>query len=114
LDHKAYASGRYPLPPGAVFSRELYEAVRQVEFGHDMVKMEMELTGSSLPVVGNLIQRLRAAVHELVLFYVARLEARQMRFNEQMARALTLLVRDLEAELRDLQNRVGHLEESQQ
>lgn len=114
LDYEAYASGRFPLPQDAVFSRELYEAVRQVEFGHGMVNVEMELTGSSLPVVGSLVQRLRAAVHELVLFYVARLEARQTRFNEQMARALTLLVRDLEAEMRDLQNRVGHLEESQQ
>jgi hypothetical protein len=58
-----------------------------------------------------LVQRLRAALHELVLFYVNRAAARQVRFNEQTARALTALVRDLEAEVRDLRARLAKLEE---
>jgi len=110
LDYEAYAGGLYPLPADAVFGRDLYEAVRQVGFGYDKVSVEMELTGTRLPVVGGLVQRLRAAVHELVLFYFNRLEARQMRFNKQMARAVAILVRDLEAEVRDLRARLADLE----
>ena len=110
LDFEAYADGLYPLPPDALFSRDLYEAVRYVGLGWDKVGVEMALTESRLPLVGGLVQRLRTALHELVLFYVNRLAARQIRFNEQTARALTILVRDLEAEIADLRARVTALE----
>ncbi len=110
LDFEAYADGLYPLPPDALFSRDLYEAVRYVGLGWDKVGVEMALTESRLPLVGGLVQRLRAALHELVLFYVNRLAARQIRVNEQTARALTILVRDLEAEIADLHARVTALE----
>jgi len=110
LDFEAYADGLYPLPPDALFSRDLYEAVRYVGLGWDKVGVEMTLTESRLPLVGGLVQRLRAALHELVLFYVNRLAARQIRLNEQTARALTILVRDLEAEIVDLRARTAALE----
>jgi hypothetical protein len=70
----------------------------------------MALTESRLPLVGGVAQRLRAALHELVLFYVNRLAARQIRFNEHTARALVVLVRDLEAEVRELSARIAELE----
>lgn len=113
LDFEAYADGLYPLPPDAILSRDLYEAVRHVSLGYDKVNVEMALTESRLPLIGGLVQRLRAALHELVLFYVNRLAARQVRFNEQTARALTTLVRDLEAEVRDLRARLAELEANQ-
>jgi hypothetical protein len=111
LDFEAYADGLYPVPPDALFSRDLYEAVRYLGLGWDKVGVEMALTESRLPLIGGLIQRLRAALHELVLFYVNRLAARQVRFNEQTARALTVLVRDLEAEITDLRTRIAAQEE---
>ncbi len=110
LDWEAYADGLYPLPADAVLSRDLYEAVRRAALGYDKVNVEMALTETRLPIVGGLAQRLRAALHELVLFYVNRQAARQIRFNEQSARALALLVRDLEAEVRDLRARLAELE----
>jgi hypothetical protein len=110
LDWEAYADGLYPLPPDAVLSRDLYEAVRHVGLGYDKIPVERALTETRLPLVGGLAHRVRAALHELVLFYVNRLAARQVRFNEQTARALTALVRDLEAEVRDLRARLAALE----
>jgi hypothetical protein len=110
IDFEAYADGLYPLPAGAVFSRDLYEAVRYAGLGWDKVGVEMMLTETRLPVIGRLAQRVRAAVHEVVLFYVNRLAARQMRYNEQTARALALLVRDLDAEVADLRARLSALE----
>jgi hypothetical protein len=110
LDFEAYADGLYPLPPDAVFSRDLYEAVRYVGLGYDKVGVEMALTETRLPLIGRLGHRLRAALHAVVLFYVNRLAARQVRVNEQVARTLTTLVHDLEAEIRDLRARLAELE----
>jgi hypothetical protein len=110
LDYEAYADGLYPLPPNTILSRELYEAVRYAGLSHDKVNVEMALTTNRIPVLGDLVQRIRAALHELVLFYVNQLAARQSRFNEQTARALVTLVRDLEAEIRDLRARIDALE----
>ncbi len=110
LDFEAYADGLYPVPADALFSRDLYEAVRYVGLGWDKVGVEMALTESRLPLIGGLAQRLRAALHQLVLFYTNRLAARQVRVNEQTARALTLLVCDLEAELSSLRARLAALE----
>jgi len=114
LDFQAYADGLYPLPPDAILGRDLYEAVRYVGLGYDKIGVELTLTESRLPLVGSLVQRLRAALHGLVLFYVNQLAARQIRFNEQTARALTALVQDLEEEVRHLRARVAALEADQE
>jgi hypothetical protein len=113
LDLEAYADGLYPLQPDAVFSRDLYEAVRYVGVSYDKINLAPALTESRLPLIGGLVQRLRASLHTLVLFYVNRLAARQIHFNQQVARALAATVRDLEAEIRDLRDRLAQLEEDQ-
>lgn len=111
LDFEAYADGLYPLPPDAVLSREVHEAVRYAALGYDKVSVELALTATRLPLIGGLAHRFRAALHALVLFYVNRLAARQVRFNKETACALTALVRDLEAEVRDLRARLAELEQ---
>lgn len=111
LDFEAFADGLYPLPPHAVLSREVYQAVRQLGLGHDKVSVDLVLTETRLPLIGGLVQRVRAAFHALVLFYVNRLAAQQARVNQQAARALVALVRDLEAEITDLRLRVAELEQ---
>ena len=110
LDWEAYADGLYPVPPDAVLSRDLHEAVRYAGLDYDKIPIEMVLTDTRLPLVGRLAQMVRSALHDLVLFYVNRLAARQVRFNEQTARALALLVHDLEAEVRDLRARLAAVE----
>jgi len=111
LDFEAYADGLYPLPADAILSRELYEAVRLVGLGYDKVNVDLALTETRLPVLGRVVHRVRAALHDLVLFYVNQLAARQIRFNEQTARALVAMQRDLEAEVRDLRARVASVED---
>jgi hypothetical protein len=111
LDFEAYADGLYPLSPDATLSRDLHEAVRRLGLGYDKVSVELALTETRLPLIGGLVQRVRAAFHALVLFYVNRLAARQIQVNEQATRALTALVRDLEAEVTDLRARLARLEQ---
>ena len=74
----------------------------------------MALTETRLPLVGGLVQRVRAVLHELVLFYVNRLAAKQARVNYQASRAMTMLLRDLEAEIQELRTRLQVLESSEQ
>jgi len=111
LDFEAYADGLYPLSPDATLSRDLHEAVRRLGLGYDKVSVELALTETRLPLIRGLVQRVRAAFHALVLFYVNRLAARQIQVNEQTTRALTALVRDLEAEVTDLRARLTELEQ---
>lgn len=113
LDYEGLAQGLHPLPADAVFSRDLYESVGQVGYGADKVSTELDLTETRVALVGGILHRFRAAIHELVLFYLNRFEARQMKFNEQTARALAIMVRDLEAEVRDLRARLADLEDDQ-
>ena len=110
LDFQAYADGLYPLPPDARLSPDLHEAVRSLNLSYDKLGVDLALTENRLPVVGRLAQRVRAALHELVLFYVNRLAARQVRVNQHTTRALTALVRDMEAEIADLRSRLDKLE----
>jgi hypothetical protein len=110
FDYEAFADGLYPRPQDAILSHDLYEAVRTLSAAYDKVGVEMTLTERHLPVVGGLMQRLRAALHGLVLFYVNALASRQTRYNQQMTRALVTLVRDLEAEVHSLRARISALE----
>jgi hypothetical protein len=110
MDFEAYADGLYPLPPDARLSRDLYEAVRSLNLSYDKLGVDLALTENRLPVMGGLVQRARAAFHELVLFYVNRLGARQVRVNQHTARALAALVRDMEAEIANLRSRLDKLE----
>ena len=113
LDYDSYADGRYPLPPNAVVGRDVYYALRRVQMACDKVNVEMMLTETRLPVVGGLVHRIRRALHELVLFYVQRLAARQTSFNQQTAWALTTIVRDMEAQARKNRTHIAETEGSQ-
>ena len=114
MDWQAFAEGLYPLPRGATLSRELYEAIRHLELASDRIYVDMHLTETRLPLIGGLAHRLRAALHELVLFYVNRLAARETRVHEETTQALVALVRDLETEIRGLRGRIAELEASQE
>jgi hypothetical protein len=100
LDYDSYTGGLYPLPPNATLGRDVYYALRRVQMACDKVNVDMMLTETRLPMIGGLVHRVRRVFHELVLFYVERLAARQTRFNQQTSSALTAIVREMEVEAR--------------
>jgi len=114
LDFEAYAGGLYPRPQGAILSSTLYEAVHTLDAGCARLDVEIALAERPLPIIGGLLHRLRASLHELVLFYVNRLAAQQVQVNKQTTRALLALVRDLEAEVHSLRARLAALEENRE
>jgi hypothetical protein len=80
------------------FDRSLYDALRRMSTGYDKPGVGLLLAGSSIPLVAPLVQRVRAACHRLVIYYVNELASQQVRFNEYVIRAMATLVKDLEGD----------------
>lgn len=84
---------------GKRFPPELYEHLYQAALVYDVSGMKLHLAGGSVPIIGSLARRLRQKVHELVLFYVNKLAARQTEFNKHLFSAVSILVASLESDV---------------
>ncbi len=84
-------SGR-KLPPA--FYEHLYEAsLIQSQLG-----VKMNVTKSAVPLIGGLIDRVRAQFHQLVIFYVGQVAAQQAQVNNHLLQALAALGEYVETE----------------
>ena len=96
LDYEAFVEGLYASKVSARFDHQLYYDLRRMGVGYDKVGVGLSLTESRIPVIAPVVQRIRHALHHLVIYYVNQLAAQQARFNEYVVRALTNLVKALE------------------
>lgn len=96
LDYEAFVEGLYSAGVSARFDHSLYYDLRRLGASYDKVGVGLSLTQSRIPVIGGLVQRVRAALHHLVIYYVNMLAGQQVRFNETVVRVLTGLVKELE------------------
>ena len=96
LDYEAFAEGLYASPDTARFDRSLYYDLRWMSVGYYKIGVGLSLTESRIPLVAPLVQRIRAALHQVVIYYTNMLAGQQARFNEYVVRALTGLVKALE------------------
>ena len=83
---------------------EFYEHLYQATMLYDQMQVTLHVQKSAVPIFGPLINRLRTAVHMLVLFYVQQLAAKQMAFSKQMLAALNSLSNEMEELLEEKQN----------
>ena len=95
-DFETLARAQYGAPRGSHFASELYDALYEANVMQDKVAVSLALTPNSVPVVGNLIQRVRAALHNITIYYVNMAMGRQTAFNAQVVHVLNELVRDME------------------
>ena len=97
LDYEALAAG---LPAESVgrFEADLYFDLRRLSVSYDEVGVKLSLTETRLPLIGGVVQRVRAALHQVILYYVNMLARQQARINKYNLRVLTALTRDLEAD----------------
>ncbi len=98
LDYEAFVEGLYASPDATRFDRSLYYDLRWMSMGYYKIGVGLSLTESRIPLIGGLVQRVRSALHHLVIFYTNILAGRQARFNEYVVRALTGLIKELEQE----------------
>jgi hypothetical protein len=96
LNYEAFVEGLYAANPAARFSHTLYYDLRRMSVSYDKIGVGLSLTETRLPLIGPLVQRVRAGLHQLVLYYVNMLAGQQVRYNEYSLRALSTLVKELE------------------
>lgn len=112
LDATALAEGQYHTR----FDDSLYLQLRQVNatpYARPGVSLAIAQS-SGLPLIGPLMYRLRAALHQLAIYYVNMLAAQQGLFNSYVTRTLMTLVKELEKEpppshVEELKEEVAHL-----
>jgi len=126
VNYEAFVEGLYAAQVTARFDHSLYYDLRRMSVGYDKIGVGLSLTESKTPLIAPLIQRIRGGLHHLVIYYVNMLAGQQSRFNEYVVRALTGLVKSLEAgptpdevaalraEVTRLQERVAALEAKQE
>jgi hypothetical protein len=117
LNFEQLATGRYQIPTGNRFPGKLYESLYQASLLRDKSLVSPFITPVPVPLVGRLVQRIRGALHQLVIFYVNMSAERQIAFNIETSRALNRLVDALDKEAASdmaaqaLSARVSQLEE---
>jgi hypothetical protein len=98
-----------------ILDLETYDNLYQADQTYDKLYVTPYLTPVKIPLFGALWQKLRGALHSLVVFYVNRLAEVQMRFNDHTVRVLNGIVRGLDADqtpsrVTELERRVDALE----
>jgi hypothetical protein len=69
----------------------------------DALRVGLEVRPARIPIVGSALQRLRAAVHGLVLFYVRRLAQRQVAVNQVYGGRILRLIELVEHQRRQIE-----------
>jgi hypothetical protein len=99
LAGKAAASpGGKPIVPakGTRFSAELYEHLYYAGVNYDQVGVKMHVSTVPIPILGPIIEWIRGKLHELVLYYVNQVSAKQIKVNMHLLRAVSTLIEELE------------------
>ena len=96
LDYEAFVEGLYADRISARFDHDLYYDLRRMSLSYNKIGVGLSLTESRIPILGAIIQRIRRALHHLVIYYVNKLAGQQARFNEYTMRALTSMTKTLE------------------
>jgi hypothetical protein len=110
------------IEPTKEMERVLHHHLSQASLHYNKIGVASQLMPRPVPLVGRLWTAFRREAHNLVIFYVNTLAARQITFNDHALRALNALaqmvmggsraeVARLEAELQALQERVDQLEQ---
>ena len=114
VNYEAFVEGLYAAKTTARFGHMLYYDLRRMSVSYDKIGVGLSLTETRMPLVGLLVQRIRGALHQLVIYYVNMLAGQQARFNEYSVRALSTLVKELEvgptpSEVESLRNDLAQL-----
>jgi hypothetical protein len=82
--------------PGKAMSSEFYKHLQQARIGHDQIHVQLDIGTANMPVIGGLLQSVRRKVHELVLFYVNQMAAKQINVNHHLFCAINILAEEIE------------------
>ena len=103
LDFDALAEGRFTSDRPTRFNAELYYELRRLSLSGEQIGVGLSLTASRWPLIGSLLQRVRLALHQVVIYYVNMLARQQARVNVYDARAWSALMTDLETKAEEIE-----------
>jgi hypothetical protein len=117
-----FATVTLDAEPTEEMEKVLHHHLSQANLHYDKIGVALQFMPRPVPLIGRLWTAFRREAHNLVIFYVNTLAARQITFNDHVLRALNALAQmvmgksqaevvRLEAELRTLQERVDQLEQ---
>lgn len=81
---------------GKRFPPAFYEHLYQARMAIEESTVPVFVSKSTVPLIGGLIDRVRAAFHQLVVYYVNQSAARQVAATNHLLKALDQLARELE------------------
>ncbi len=97
-DYDAFVASLYKTAKETDFPGQAY-SLQQARMSYDNVAVSLSLTPPpKVPILGPLWQRVRVAVHNLVIFYVNRLAYRQIEFNKHILLAVNKVAEREEGE----------------
>jgi branched-subunit amino acid aminotransferase/4-amino-4-deoxychorismate lyase len=110
LNFEALASGVLTQNSGR-FAPEVYAHLRRANATAARIAVSQQVSEQHIPLIGRMLQRMRQALHQLVVYYVNMLAGKQMLFNESIAAAVTGMTADMEhdAELASLRAEIQAL-----
>lgn len=118
IDFEKLAKGEYALSTGGRFPAQLHEQVFQAEMLRDKTQVSLFVTPLPIPMIGGIVARVRAALHQVTLFYVNMSAQRQIAFNSEISKTVSQLVQALENErqndtatIKDLTLEIQHLKQ---
>lgn len=95
VDLDAFVAGLYREDHGH-FDAPVYYNLRRANATYDRITVSRYVSPRSTPVVGGLIQRVRGALHDLVIYYVNMLGSKQTLFNEAIVYMQNSLIEGLD------------------
>lgn len=99
LSQKQFGRGDLPVA-GRRFSSAFYERLYRADLLLGEPGLTLDVSKSTVPIIGTLIDKLRRKFHELVIFYVNQAAIPQHEFNENLLQAVTMLSQELEEEIK--------------
>lgn len=106
-----FGAAAYPgEPEGEDYDADLYYHLRQANQHYYQLGVEIDLipsSGSRIPLIGPLWDRIRHEAHRLVLFYVNKLAQRQLTVNRHLVSTLNRMA----VQIQEQRQRIRALEE---
>jgi hypothetical protein len=82
---------------GKLLPPEFYEHLHLASRTYDQIYTQLDLGPANVPVLGGIFQTVRRKLHELVLFYVNQMAAKQINVNQHLLRAVNILAGEIES-----------------
>lgn len=99
IDYDNLATGKFDMQSSGRLPQQLHEAVFQADLLRDKTQVQLLVSERPLPIIGRVVERMRTALHQAIIFYVNMGAQRQAAFNVEAAKSLTALVQALEDEV---------------